>query len=81
MPKLTLTEAQRRLLEIIGAVEFGINSPQEAVNELNDLKKAAADAGLPFKAAYELSDFQKIRTDELSDYESSGELYEPSTSY
>jgi hypothetical protein len=81
MPKLTLTEAQKRLLEIIGAVESGIDTPEEAVIELNDLKRAASEAGLPFKAAYELADFQKIRADQLSTYESSEPSYQSSSSY
>ena len=81
MPKLTLTEVQRRLLEIIGSVESGVTSPSEAVTELGDLKDAATDAGLTFQADYTLEDFQKIRATELSTYDTSEESYVPSTSY
>lgn len=77
---LTLTEAQRLLLGIITSVESGVTSPEDAVEELAELKTKAA--GLNFKADYTLENFQKIRENYVSTYEASDEpSYEPSESY
>ena len=57
---LTLTEAQRLLLGIITSVEAGVTTPEEAVEELNDLKDRAEEAGFPFDADYTLVDFENI---------------------
>jgi hypothetical protein len=65
----TLTEAQRRLHTILNATEGGIYTPEEAVKELADLKQDADKAGLKFQADYTLADFQKLRTDFLSEYQ------------
>ena len=75
---LTLTEVQRLLLGIIASVESGVTTPEEAVRELNDLKVKAVVSGLRFKAAYTLEDFQKIRQNYISTYESSEAYIEPS---
>ncbi len=77
---LTLTEAQRLLLGIITSVESGVTTPEEAVEELNDLREKAGKAGIPFKADYTLTDFEKIRENYVSTYESSSS-YEPESSY
>jgi hypothetical protein len=74
--KFTLTDAQRRLLDIVFYVENGTFTPQEAFSELTDLKQDAASAGLQFKAEYTLEDFQKLRSDYMSTYESSVEFVE-----
>lgn len=79
---LTLTEAQRLLLGIISSVESGVTAPEEAVDELNDLREKAGKAGVPFKADYVLADFEKIRQNYVAQYETSApyveESYEPS---
>lgn len=77
---LTLTEAQRLLLGIITSVESGVTTPEDAVEELNDLREKTGKTGLPFKADYVLADFAKIRENYISQYEStdSEESYEPS---
>jgi hypothetical protein len=79
----TLTEIQRTLLGIIVAVESGVTTPEEAVDELNKLKAKAAKAGLNFRADYLLADFQEIRKNSISSYESSTyvePVYESSSS-
>jgi len=73
--KLSLVKAQRLLMGIIASVESGITSPEEALAELASLKKQAPDG---FEADYTLEDFQRIREDYSSSYDSS---YEASTSY
>jgi hypothetical protein len=65
---LTLTEAQRLLLGIIISVESGVTTPEEAVDELNELNTRAETANLNFKADYTLADFEEIRADYLSNY-------------
>ena len=75
-------ELEMRLLEIIMAVEDGLYTPEEAVNEFQNLKKDVGnikkgmekmnvpllpDYALP---EYTLADFQKIRESAFSDYES-----------
>ena len=81
MPRLTLTEVQRRLLEIIRDIESGLVTPEKAVTELTNLKAAASDAGVSFRAEYTLEDFQNVRKTQLSEYDESTESYVPSTSY
>jgi hypothetical protein len=73
---LTLTEAQRLLRGIITSVESGVTLPEDAVEELAELKTKAA--GLNFKADYTLADFQKIRENYVSTYDSSEPYVEPS---
>ncbi len=81
MAQFTLTEAQRLLLGIITSVESCVTSPAEAVQELTTLKSRAVAAGINFKAYnYTLADFQKIRDNYVSTYDTS-ETYESSASY
>lgn len=75
---LTLTEAQRLLLGIISSVEGGITTPEDASEELAELKEKAAKAGLNFKADYTVDDFIKIRESYVSQYETSTPYVEPS---
>jgi len=75
---LTLTEAQRLLLGIITSVEAGVTTPEEAVDELNDLREKAGKAGIPFKVDYVLADFVKIRENYVSTYDTSEPYVEPS---
>ena len=78
MAKFTLTEAQRLLPGIIASVESGVTTPEEAVAELSSLKTRAKEAGVNFKADYELVDFQKLRQNYVSTYETSEPYVEPS---
>ena len=75
---LTLTEAQRLLLGIITSVESGVTSPEDAVDELSNLKGNATKSGLPFKADYTLKDFQAIQALSAATYDTSTEYVEPS---
>lgn len=80
--KLTLTEAQRLLLGIISNVELGELTPDEAVKELVQLKLDAAAAGFEFKVNYTFDDFERLRENYISNYESSSEeSVSASTSY
>jgi hypothetical protein len=77
----TLTEPQRRLLEIISSVENGIYTPEEAVTEFQDIKRDMEKAGLPLApeyalAEYTLADFQRIRENALASYESNDDSFE-----
>lgn len=78
MAPLTLTQAQRLLLGIITSVEAGYTTPSDAVTELKTLKDQAASAGLLFKADYTEEEFQKLRENFTSTYESSTPYEEPS---
>ncbi len=78
MAKFTLTEAQRLLLGIIASVESGVTTPEEAVAELSSLRTRTKEAGVNFKADYELADFQKLRQNYVSTYETSEPYVEPS---
>jgi hypothetical protein len=81
MAKLTLVNAQRMLLGIIASVEVGVTSPVDAVEEVATLKAQAEAANLAFQANYTLADFEKIRTDYVSNYDSSEEFESSSSSY
>lgn len=72
--KITLTNAQRILLEIITQLESGLTTPIEATKSLNDLKLAAP---VEFKANYSIGDFQRIRANARSAYQSSTSEPEP----
>lgn len=63
---MTLVEAQRMLLGIINSVEAGVTTPEDAVSELADVKKAAPSE---FKTNYTLEDFQRIQVAGQSSYE------------
>jgi hypothetical protein len=81
MAQLSLTEAQRILLGIITSVESGVTTPEAAVEELSGLKTRAAAENLPFKADYTLADFEKIRQNYVSTYDSSTPYVDVETSY
>jgi hypothetical protein len=75
---ITLTELQRLLLGIVSSVESGVTTPAEAANELANLKARAVSAGLKFHADYTEDDFQKIRENYVSMYETSTPYVEES---
>jgi len=75
---LTLTEAQRLLLGIISSVESGVTTPDEAAEELQNLRYRATQAGVNFRADYTVDDFTKIRENYVSTYETSQPYVEPS---
>lgn len=81
MAKFTLTTAQRFLLGIIACVESGVTSPEDAVDELKELKAKSAQAGILFKADYTLADFEKLREIYVSSYVASETEFDESTSY
>jgi hypothetical protein len=70
MCKVSITEAQRQLLEIITQVESGVTSPESAAAQLKTLKEFAP---AEFKADYTLEDFQRIKANAVSTYETSAE--------
>lgn len=78
MAQLTLTEVQRTLLGIVSSVESGVTTPEAAVDELTRLKSRASEAGLKFSPLYTLEDFQNLRANQLSQYETSEAYVEPS---
>ncbi len=81
MAQFTLTEAQRILLGIITSVESGVTTPEEAALELSSLKARASTAGVNFKADYTVADFQKIRENYVTTYDTSAPYEEPSYEY
>jgi len=74
----TLTDVQRSLLAILGSVEGGNITPEQATKKLELLKAEAAAAGLTFRAEYSTEDFERIRNAYLATYETSTDYVEPS---
>ena len=66
---ITLSGAQDTMLNIITSVESGAITPEEAVNQLNDLKADVKKAGIDFEVEWTLVDFQTVRDNDLSTYE------------
>jgi hypothetical protein len=57
-----MSVAQDLFLGIVSSVETGLITPERAVIELDNLKQEYG-----FKSEYTLADFQRIRTDYLSE--------------
>jgi len=66
---ITLSGAQDTMLNIITSVESGAITPEEAVNQLNDLKADVKRAGIDFEVEWTLADFQTVRDNDLPTYE------------
>jgi hypothetical protein len=60
-----MSVAQDLFLGLVGSVEAGILTPEEAVTELAELKQEYG-----FYSEYTLEDFQRLRTNYLSKLES-----------
>jgi len=66
---ITLSGAQDTMLNIITSVESGAITPEEAVQQLNDLKADVKKAGIDFEIEWTLADFQTVRDNDLATYE------------
>jgi hypothetical protein len=73
-----MSVAQDLFLDLVGSVESGIMTPEEAVTELAELKQEYG-----FKSEYKLKDFQRLRTNYLSELEDEEEndFYEDDFQY
>ncbi len=66
--KIGLVAAQRTLLGIIASVESGLTAPTDAVTELAALKAQAPEG---FEANYSVEDFERVRANYVSQFETS----------
>jgi hypothetical protein len=66
---LTLTGVQRLLLGIIQSVEAGVTTPEDAFEELKDLKARALGNNINFTSDYSIADFKLIRVQHSSEYD------------
>lgn len=76
MATLTVRQAEKNLLGIILDVECGFSTPEKAVEEQAALLEQAPEE---FQAEYTLEDFQRIRDNALSTYDSDADFYEQDT--
>ena len=66
---MKLKDAQDTMIGIITAVEAGVLSPAEAVEDVTHLNYEAKKVGLSFKADYTLGDFILIHENAAATYE------------
>jgi hypothetical protein len=66
---LTLQGVQRLLLGIIQSVEAGVTTPEDAFEELKDLKARALGSNINFTSDYSIADFKLIRIQHSSEYD------------
>ena len=66
---MKLKDAQDTMIGIITAVEAGVLSPAEAVQEQENLNQEAKKARVPFSREYTLGDFILIHENAAATYE------------